>query len=309
MIAFQRSRMLNAALELVHEHGRSGATVSAIVARSGVSRKTFYECFPDRDGCLLAAVNDSLEQLAALCAPIYQGDGPWSKRVRDALEVALGYLEQNRAVATLTLGYLVGAEPEDPRGRAATLAVLEGILSDGAREAGEVSGVSPLAGEALVGGALSLLHARLRAPRGELIALVSPLVSMAVLPFFGAAAARRELRRESPRVAPRLHPTTKSQFSELGFRLTYRTVGTLSAIAAEPGLSNTQVGVRVGIGDQGQISKLLARLAGLGLLENTGAGARKGERNAWHLTRRGIEVESRIKGSTRAPRQSGSYGG
>ncbi len=59
-------------------------------------------------------------------------------------------------------------------------------------------------------------------------------------------------------------------------RLTYRTMRVLLAVAAHPGGSNRQVADGPGISDQGQISKLLARLHGLGLIENTGAGSVRG---------------------------------
>jgi DNA-binding PadR family transcriptional regulator len=44
------------------------------------------------------------------------------------------------------------------------------------------------------------------------------------------------------------------------------------------------------VADQGQISKLLARLERLGLIENTGEGQPIGEPNAWRLTSRGEEI-------------------
>jgi DNA-binding PadR family transcriptional regulator len=44
-----------------------------------------------------------------------------------------------------------------------------------------------------------------------------------------------------------------------------------------------------GIGDEGQASKLLKRLAARGLIEDTGTRA-PGEANAWRLTERGAEV-------------------
>jgi hypothetical protein len=52
---------------------------------------------------------------------------------------------------------------------------------------------------------------------------------------------------------------------------------------------------RAGVHDQGQISKLLARLDHLGLIENTGHGHAKGEANAWGLTPRGQNVEEAIR--------------
>jgi hypothetical protein len=48
--------------------------------------------------------------------------------------------------------------------------------------------------------------------------------------------------------------------------------------------------------DQGQISKLLARLEGLGLIANVGDGHVKGAANAWCLTERGEQVEHSLRG-------------
>jgi len=62
-------------------------------------------------------------------------------------------------------------------------------------------------------------------------------------------------------------------------------------IAEQPGANNRQIAEGSGIVDQGQISKLLARLARLALVENVGDGQERGASNAWHLTPRGIQVE------------------
>jgi DNA-binding MarR family transcriptional regulator len=52
---------------------------------------------------------------------------------------------------------------------------------------------------------------------------------------------------------------------------------------------NRELGEHAGITDEGQISKLLARLEGHGLLQNTG-GHTHGLPNAWQLTPRGEEI-------------------
>jgi DNA-binding MarR family transcriptional regulator len=70
-------------------------------------------------------------------------------------------------------------------------------------------------------------------------------------------------------------------------RLTYRTVRVLAAIGGNPGASNREIAAASGIVDQGQISKLLNRLARLELTENHGVGQEKGGANAWQLTERG----------------------
>lgn len=73
-------------------------------------------------------------------------------------------------------------------------------------------------------------------------------------------------------------------------RLTYRTARVLEAAAEHPGQSNRFIGEQADVYDQGQISKLLARLERIGLLQNTGEGHARGEANAWRLTRLGERV-------------------
>jgi chromosome segregation and condensation protein ScpB len=83
-------------------------------------------------------------------------------------------------------------------------------------------------------------------------------------------------------------------------RLTYRTTRVLAVIAAQSGLSNSEIAERGGIADQGQVSKLLGRLNRLGLIENTGEGQPGGATNAWRLTGVGRRLQRAIE---RAPAQ------
>ena len=84
-------------------------------------------------------------------------------------------------------------------------------------------------------------------------------------------------------------------------RLTYRTARVLEALADCPGGSNRAVGERSGVPDQGQISRLLARLERLELAENSGRGHTRGEANAWTLTPTGRRVALGIGRIRRAP--------
>jgi DNA-binding MarR family transcriptional regulator len=78
----------------------------------------------------------------------------------------------------------------------------------------------------------------------------------------------------------------------------------LSAIADYPGASNREVAERAGVVDQGQISKLLARLEARGLIAKIGEGRTRGAPNAWRLTERGESLMSStsVRGVMRLPR-------
>jgi hypothetical protein len=77
-----------------------------------------------------------------------------------------------------------------------------------------------------------------------------------------------------------------------GFRVTYRAVRVLEAVAAAPGASDREIADGAGVTEEGQISPLLAQLEGHGLIENTD----RGEPNAWRLTVRGEEVWAAVEG-------------
>jgi AcrR family transcriptional regulator/DNA-binding MarR family transcriptional regulator len=307
MAEFQRARLLRATLETVSERGYGGAPVAAILARAGVSRKTFYELFDSREDCLSAVFEESVARLARAVAPAYEAEGKWSERVRAALAALLTFLESERDVGAFALSHVVGYWPRGPEHRARLLELLERVVDEGRSQAKQGHTLSPLTAEVVVGGALAVIHARLQSSQQRLIALVNPLMWMIVLPYLGPAAAARELRRTPPEPAVRTSKPARGPLEGLDMRVTYRTARVLAAIAEEPGLSNSEISSHAEITDQGQISKLLARLAHLGLVENTGAGQQMGAANAWQLTSRGEEVDAAIRREFAAggPGQSG----
>jgi hypothetical protein len=125
------------------------------------------------------------------------------------------------------------------------------------------------------------------------ITLLNPLMSTIVLPYLGPAPANQELQRPAPS-APLSSPTNRTVSHDalegVEMRVTYRTLRVLATIAESPGASNRQIADRAGVADQGQISKLLARLERLELIHNTGEGQPHGEPNAWTLTPRGTHI-------------------
>lgn len=301
---FQRSRLLKAALDEVSENGSDALTVRAVIERAHVSRKTFYDLFENCEACLLALFEQSLARMAAEATPVYEQAGIWPQCLRPALVALLGFCEREPAAGALVLGYLMGRGPESQQRRSRVLDSLYGILDRGSSQPprGEPA---PLAAEFVVGGVLAVTHARLCSPDPWLMDLVNPLMWMIVLPYRGSAAAARELKRLTPEPpVPAAMPAPDGDpLRRLNMRLTYRTATVLEVIAATPGLANTDVAARAGLTDQGQISKLLGRLARLGLIENLGPGQVHGAANAWWLTPLGGELELAIRRKTASGRR------
>jgi AcrR family transcriptional regulator/DNA-binding MarR family transcriptional regulator len=141
----------------------------------------------------------------------------------------------------------------------------------------------------------------------SLIELHGQLMSLMVLPYLGANASARELERTAPAepidAQPPEAPTSVRAMLELPRgRLTYRTVLVLRAIAQYPGGSNRDIAERAEIVDQGQISKILARLAEQDLLVNRGGSPHaRGTPNAWWLTERGQSLERALRDTRSGP--------
>ncbi len=283
--------------EVAAERGVANATVAQIVERAGVSRRTFYELFSDRDECFLAALDSGLERIVKRVGPVYCRPGRWRDRVRGTLIELLSMLDEHPSTGSLVIVETLGAGRAALEQRGRLLMAAVAAVEEGSGES-NADAPSRLTAEGIVGAVLSVIHGRLlERDRTPLLQLASPLMSMIVLPYLGSAAARRELSRPVPeRLCRPTGGLVSNPLKDLDIRLTYRTVRVLVAVAGSPGSSNKTVGEAAGIGDQGQISKLLARLQRLGLVSNEGVGSGHGSPNAWTLTTRGEEVRGALAG-------------
>ena len=292
-------RILAAMGEVASERGAGAVTVAHVVARAGVSRRTFYDLFADREECFLAAFEGAIGRVSALVLEAYAHPGVWRERVRAGLWAALVWLDEEPALARMCVVESLAAGPRALERRAIVLRALVTAVDEGR---GDVprrgTQPPPLTAEGVVGAVLSVIHTRLLDPGAEpLTGLLGELMSVIVLPYLGQAAAQKELHKPAPSLLNRTSATPRDPLEGLEMRITYRTVRVLMGIAASPNASNRMIAAGAGISDQGQVSKLLARLEHLGLIENTGVGPIKGAPNAWRLTARGEQVEQAIGGA------------
>jgi AcrR family transcriptional regulator len=307
----QRARLISAATLAVEELGWSATTVAHITSHARVSRRTFYDLFENREDCLLAVLKDIVERVAGEIGNAELDGGDWADRVRSGLFVILSFFDREPGLARLCVVQALRGGPRVLEYREGVLARLAVVLDQGRGESSSSRECTVLTAEGLVGAAFAIVYARLLASRQEpLTSLLGELMSLIVLPYRGPAAASRERDRSLP------SPTKAGKHAaredargvfdplrDIPMRLTYRTARVLDGVASNPGASNRVIGEAADIYDQGQISKLLARLERLGLLTNTGDGQAKGEPNAWTLTLTGRRVTDSITGHTDSARQ------
>jgi AcrR family transcriptional regulator len=292
----QRARMLAAMFDAASELGIVNVSVAQVVGRAGVSRRTFYEMFGDREDCFLAAFDEAVRCALERVLAAAPDGAPWRERMRKGLVALLEFLDDEPGMARVLVVEALAAGPRALERRRTVLGRLIGVVDEGRSSARSPRELNDMTAEGVVGAVFSVVHARmLEEPSQPLAGMLGPLMGMIVLPYLGAAAARREIERPAVVRAPEQPGATISDpMRGLEMRVTYRTVRVLLAIASSPSASNREISALAGVSDQGQMSKLLARLQQNGLIENDGGRIGRGERNAWTLTDRGAEFERSI---------------
>jgi AcrR family transcriptional regulator len=315
----QRARLLTAAVMSIAELGYASASVAHITARARVSRRTFYDLFANREDCLLGILRDAVGRISDEIEAANLTGLSWRERVRGGLLVVLSFFDREPVLARVCVVQALQGGPRVLQWREDLLAELAEILDQGRGESSRSRECTVLTAEGLVGATFAIVYARLSpvstVPAGRrpivrdrpaplLAALLGELMSLIVLPYQGPAAARSERHRALPSLPRAKRAAGESAqgaaivehdaLRDVPMRLTYRTALVLEVIAEHPGASNRLVAQHADITDQGQVSKLLARLERLDLVKNTGQGQARGERNAWRLTALGEEITQRL---------------
>jgi AcrR family transcriptional regulator/DNA-binding MarR family transcriptional regulator len=320
--AIQRARLLTAAAMAARQQGAAGVSVAEIVWRSGVSRRTFYECFADRERCLEAVLDEAIARARAHVLPVFEEQQEWHAAMRAGVAGLLAFFEEEPVLGGYLLIDSTGAGDWALARRAEVLSVVVDAIDAGRLRARSASKtLSRVTAEGVVGAVLSILQTRMlerlagveadgqRTESGPALgSLLGQLMAIVTLPYLGPAVAAKELARPLPTVEADDWGLADDALRGLKIRLTYRTVLVLRAVAARAGASNREIAILAGVSDQGQISKLLSRLARAGLAENVGGSYERGEANAWRLTPKGGELERAIRDGVqaRATAQGGS---
>lgn len=161
----QRVRMLAAMVQAVAEKGYARVAVADVIERAGVSRKTFYEQFANKDECFLAAYDATVDDLLATIDDALEALAPdWLAAHRAAVEAYLEALAASPEFAKAFLIEVLGAGPEALSRRAAVQERFAAQLRDVHRRARQdipaIPDVPPYTFEAAVGAVTELVTTR-----------------------------------------------------------------------------------------------------------------------------------------------------
>jgi AcrR family transcriptional regulator len=177
--------MLAAVATALEEYGYAGTTVSKVLEGAGVSRRTFYEQFADKDDCLLVAYDDAERRAWAQVVAALAGESPgdWPHRVHVAVGAAMGFLAAEPAGARLfTLeARMLLPLAERQRGAVERIAA---ILRAGNREKSDSDDLPEATERTLVGNVTALAGSYVLTGATELLpSLTAQLAEHLLLPY------------------------------------------------------------------------------------------------------------------------------
>jgi AcrR family transcriptional regulator len=296
----QRDRLVAAMGELTAEVGVSTVGVHHVCQRAGVSRRTFYDVYGDRDACFLDAVGEAQGRLVAhVAAAVAQAGAEWEDRVVAAIRALIATLCADRTLGHLCVVAPLAAGPEALALRRASMDELAKLLGPPPH----VDVPTDLVLAAALGGVWELLRHFLTDDVAE-HEVTAAAINALLAPFVGRrrAAVRAQDPGDAVTFVTRWTPSVPEADSA-SVMLTELTRQTLQYLAGHPGATNIEVARAVDVRHESQMSRHLGRLESAGIVVRR----KEGRSNAWRLTVRGAEA-ARLLHDLKSQRRDGYAG-
>jgi AcrR family transcriptional regulator len=230
--------------QAVAARGYAAVTTRELVQLAGVSKRTLYDLFADKEECFLAAFDLVVDRAVAQIAAAYEDGRDWRGRLCGAFAAFTRELERDRCASRLVLVEALGAGPASLQRMERTSVRFEAMVSAGFEQAPGDVPFAPILVEGIVAGLAHVARVRLLQDRtGELPDLTDQLLDWALC-YRCESAVRLEGLSPAPppelAVAPDLLEDTHARILraalELAVRDGYEQI-TLDAIVSGAGVS------------------------------------------------------------------------
>ncbi|HZL47962.1 MAG TPA: TetR/AcrR family transcriptional regulator [Solirubrobacteraceae bacterium] len=223
--AHQRERLFKAIVEAVNEDGFAATTISDLVSRAGISRRTFYEHFHNKEECLLAAYDAIIERLTRRLIDATRSADDWTEQLEAFIGEMFNAVGDRPDLARLVCVEMGAAGPVGVQRWAEGSAVTQSFITEGFRRApGRGTLPDPVA-RAMVGALRKILYSRVRSEHSskglhaELLKVLPDLVGWIALYYPSPEGIPiRPRRRHSRRLVGGRAPGTLSPPSLMGTR-------------------------------------------------------------------------------------------
>jgi AcrR family transcriptional regulator len=193
IVSNQRERILDAVADVSSLAGYASMSVEDIIVTAGVSRRTFYDHFKDKEEAFLAAYDAVVAQLMAGVQAAFAANETFAGRVRDCLAEFLGFCSSEPRFADMCIVEVLGAGPRALERRNEVMQLFAVLVRAASDALDEGSRPPELTSETIIGGIYEVVYSRILQGRtDELLDLLPDLAYSLMLPYIGHAEARRE---------------------------------------------------------------------------------------------------------------------
>lgn len=165
--ANQRERILSAVAQAAAELGYAEMSVEAITARAGVSRRTFYEHFKNKEDAFLATYDALLHQLVTHTQRAYLKETTVTKRLRAGIGAYLQFLANEPEFARTCIVEVLAVGPRALARRNQAMQLFTEIIEDNIRELIPDFPRAAITAETIVGGIHEVVFNRILANRTD----------------------------------------------------------------------------------------------------------------------------------------------
>jgi AcrR family transcriptional regulator len=165
--ANQRERILSAVAQAAAELGYVEMSVEAITARAGVSRRTFYEHFKNKEDAFLATYDALLRQLVMHTQRAYLKETAVMERLRAGMSAYLQFLANEPEFARTCIVEVLAVGPRALARRNQAMRLFTEIIEDNIRELIPDFPRAAITAETIVGGIHEVVFNRILANRTD----------------------------------------------------------------------------------------------------------------------------------------------
>jgi AcrR family transcriptional regulator len=163
--ANQRERILAGVAQAAAEMGYAEMNVEAIIAWAGVSRRTFYEHFKNKEDAFLAAYDAAVHQQARHIRRACFNETTVRERLRAGIGAYLQFMASEPELARMCVVEVLAAGPQAIARRTAAMRMFSEIIEDNIHQLVPGCPNPTLAAETIVGGIQEVVLSRILASR------------------------------------------------------------------------------------------------------------------------------------------------
>jgi AcrR family transcriptional regulator/DNA-binding transcriptional ArsR family regulator len=197
----QRQRLFGAMVASVAERGYANTRVADLVEASGVSLRSFYDLFPDKQACFLGAVRSLLGTTIDLVLNS-KAEGDWAEETTRGVQTAASLVAVQAAASRMCLveTYVAGAEAVELAD--ATMARIEALMRERLAGSDRWGEMPPEIATVALGAVLETFRSRLIGGQAERVPAIAEELTALLLGYepparpLRAAARPPELRPE-----------------------------------------------------------------------------------------------------------------